>query len=153
FGPGFQKPAKKVMRLHRAARGANLFTPDEIRRLLDGVGVQLRAMLLLGINCGFGNSDVGQLPLAALDLDGGWVDYPRPKTGLERRCPLWPEAVAAIREALASRPRPKRPEHAGLAFLTYKGGSWHTGTTDNPLSHEVWKFAKALGVRGGRNFY
>ena len=38
------------------------------------------AMFLLGINCGFGNADCGTLPLSALDLDGCWINFPRPKT-------------------------------------------------------------------------
>jgi integrase len=155
FGPGFARPAKKVMRLHRAKQGPKLFTAEEIRKFLAAAGVQLKAMVLLGVNCGFGNADVGLLPLSALDLDGGWVNYPRPKTGISRRCPLWPETVEAIREALPRRPAPKKEEHAGLAFLTSRGGCWHTGTTDNPLSHETWKLLKALGINGGKglNFY
>ena len=43
--------------------------------------------------------------------------------------------------------------NAGLVFITSKRGCWHTGTTDNPLSHEVWKLLKALGINGHRNFY
>jgi integrase len=78
-------------------------------------------MLLLGINAGFGNADCANLPLSALDLERGWVDYPRPKTGIARRAPLWPETVEAIREALAARPVPKDPAHAGLAFLSRRG--------------------------------
>jgi integrase len=156
FGPGFARPTKKVLRLHRAKQPPKLFTAEELRKLLAAAGPQLKAMMLLGINCGFGNADVGLLPLTALDLDGGWVNYPRPKTGVGRRCPLWPETVRAIREALAGRPRPKKAEHAGLVFLTYKGGCWHTGKgSDNPLSHEVWKLLKGLGINGrkGLNFY
>ncbi len=167
FGPGFRRPTKKTFRLHRAEGGLKLFTPHEILTLLRGAlvvgaggpelvraGAQLRAMILMGVNCGFGNADVGNLPLTALDLDRGWVNYPRPKTGVPRRCPLWPETVAAIREAMARRPRPKKEQHAALVFLTSRGGSWHTGTTDNPLSHEVWKLLKTLGIgRPGLNFY
>ena len=63
FGPGFKRPSKKTLRLHRAKQGPKLFTADEIRRLLDAAGVQLKAMILLGINCGFGNADCGNLPL------------------------------------------------------------------------------------------
>ena len=57
-------------------------------------------MILLGINCGFGNHDCGTLPKSAIDLEAGWVNYPRPKTAIERRCPLWPETIEAIREAI-----------------------------------------------------
>ena len=72
----------------------------------------MKAMILLGINCGFGNADCGNLPVAALDLDGSWVDYPRPKTGINRRCPLWPETVEALRVAFAKRPAPKTADDA-----------------------------------------
>jgi integrase len=148
FGPGFKRPSKKTMRLHRAKQGPRLFTAEEVRKVLGAASVQVRAMTLLGINCGFGNSDCGNLPQAAVDLDGTMIDFPRPKTGIPRRCPLWPETVEAIRQALASRPPAKKPEHAGLVFITRCGDSWHTGTTDGPLSREFSKLLHRLGING-----
>jgi hypothetical protein len=67
-----------------------MFEADELRRILDEVGTPLKAMTLLGINRGFGNADCGNLPQSALDLDHGWVNFPRPKTGIARRCPTHP---------------------------------------------------------------
>src|SRR5262249_59177431 len=55
FGPGFKRPSKKTLRLHKAKQGVKLFTAEEVRRLLGAAGVPLRAMILLGINCGYGN--------------------------------------------------------------------------------------------------
>jgi integrase len=155
FGPGFQRPSKKVLRLHRAEAGPKLFTADEVRRLIDAALVPVRAMLLLGINCGFGNSDCGNLPLSAIDWDNAIIDYPRPKTGIARRCPLWPETIAALQEALAKRPEPKREGDAGLVFLTRCRVSWHTGTTVGPLSKETSKLLKKLVINGrnGLGFY
>jgi integrase len=146
FGPGFKRPSKKTLRLHRAKQGAKLFTAEEIRSLLGAAGVQLKAMILLGVNCGFGNSDCGNLPQSAVDLEAAMIDFPRPKTGISRRCPLWPETAAAIREATSRRPQPKKEEHAGLVFLTRAGDSWHTGTTDGPLSRETGKLLRQLGI-------
>ena len=97
----------------------------------------LKAMILLGVNCGFGNADCGTLPLSALDLVGGWVNYHRPKTGITRRCPLWPETVAALKDVLAARKEPKNPADAGLVFITYKGESWHKPEDRNPISAEM----------------
>src|SRR5262249_7967909 len=63
FGPGFKRPSAKVLRLHRAEQGQKLFTVAEIHRMLAAAGLALRAMILLGINCGFGNGDCSTLPL------------------------------------------------------------------------------------------
>ena len=42
----------------------------------------------------------GRGPLAerTIDLTGGWVNHPQPKTSTLRRCPLWPETVAGLRK-------------------------------------------------------
>jgi integrase len=155
FGPTFKRTSKKTLRLHRAKQGPKLFTAEEIHLMLDAAGVQLRVMLLLGINCGFGNADCGTLPMPAVDLDKGWIDYPRPKTGIPRRCPLWPETVQAIKEALVSRPEPKKAEHAGLVFMTKYGQNWFKEDNAGPLTQEMGKLLRKLGINGrkGLGFY
>jgi len=155
FGPGFKRPTKKTFRLHRAAQGPKLFAAEEVRRMIDAAGASLKAMLLLAINAGFGNGDCASLPLSALDLTGGWIDFPRPKTGINRRCPLWPETVTALREALAKRHEPKNEEHAGLAFITKYGLSWGKDTTDNPVAKETARLLHSLHINGrkGLGFY
>ena len=131
-----------------------MFEAAELRKVIDAAGPQLKAMILLGVNCGFGNADVGTLPAAALDLDGGWVTYPRPKTGVGRRAALWPETVKALRAVAANRPEPKDPAHAGLVFVTKYGKTWAKDGYDNPVSKETAKLLKALGMhRPGLNFY
>jgi integrase len=113
----------------------------------------MKAMILLGVNCGYGNCDVGTLPISTIDFDKGWASYPRPKTGVERRCPLWPETIAAIKEALAKRPTPKDPADSELVFVTKYGGRWFKGTLDNPISKEMRKLLDSLDINGHRNFY
>ena len=131
-----------------------MFEAADLRKMIDAAGVQLRAMLLLGINAGFGNSDVGVLPLDALDLDGGWVTFPRPKTGVTRRAALWPETVKAIKAALAKRPTPRADAAAGLVFVTKYGIGWAKSDCDNPISKETAKLLKKLDLqRPGLNFY
>jgi integrase len=155
FGPGFKRPAKKVLRLHRAAAGPKLFTAGEIRRMIDAAGVQLKAMLLLGINAGFGMADCASLPLSAVDLDNAVIDYPRPKTGIPRRCPLWPETVGAIRSALAERPTPKDPADAGLVFLAARGRTFRQETGGGYAARKVVNLLRRLGINGrkGLGFY
>jgi len=122
YGPQFKKPSAGVLRRHRARAGAKMLEAGEVQKLIWAAPVPLGAAILLGVNAGFGNTDVAELPLSALDLDGGWINYPRPKTGIPRRCPLWPETVAALREALARRPEPKDPAATGRAFINARGG-------------------------------
>jgi integrase len=75
----------------------------------------------LACNGGLGNSDLANMPISAVNLETGWVDYPRVKTGTPRRFPLWPETTAAIRDLLAQRTKPKDEADADLLFLTARG--------------------------------
>jgi integrase len=154
FGPEFKKPSRKVLRQVRAAKGPRLFEPAEVHALLARARPVLKAMILLGLNCGFGNADCGRLPRSALDLEGGWVNFARPKTGVGRRCPLWPETVAALRAALAVRPEPKEPGLEGLVFITNKGKCWAKEDTNGPVSRATTTLLEQLGLhRPGIGFY
>jgi integrase len=157
FGPGFQRPSKKVLRLERAKKGPRMFEAEEVRRILDAAGTPFRAMVLLGLNGAFGNADCATLPLKAVDLETGWIDYPRPKTGILRRFPLWPETVEALKAALARRKEPKDPGDSGLFFITKFATSWSKTASGrnhaNPVSWEMKKLLQKLGIDGHRNFY
>jgi integrase len=155
FGQGFKRPTAATLRRHKAQQGAKLFSADELQRMLAAADVQLRALFLLGINCAFGVSDCGRLPFSALDLEGGWVTFPRPKTGIDRRCPLWPETVEAIQAAVAIRPQTNDPELQSLVFLTAQGRSWHKEDASSPLCFKVSQLLKKLQINGrkGLGFY
>jgi len=166
YGPAFKAPSEKVLRRARRQNGPRMFDRDEVRALLAAAGPTLRAMILLGVNCGFGNSDCATLPRASVDLEAGWVTHPRPKTGADRRCPLWPETVAALRVVYANRPEPKDPANAGLVFVTEHGepfvrlcgkpaakSSTPASWTDSVQS-VFYKALKATGLQGSRRgFY
>lgn len=165
-GPQFKKPAKHVMRKHRAANGKRMFEASELKTLIDAAGVPLKAMILLGINCGFGNADVANLPLSAADLERGWVKFPRPKTGIERRCPLWPETVKALKAAIADRPTPRNEADSDILFVTKFGKRWvrmtlkevtDDGPKHTPVDSTGLEFGKLLREknlkRAGLGFY
>jgi integrase len=131
-----------------------MFEADQIRQMLDAAKEPLRTMILLGVNCGFGNNDCGTLRLSALDLDKSWVTFPRPKTGINRRCPLWPETVAGLQAAIATRPAPNDDSFAHLVFLTRFGGPWAKDDPDSPVSKETRKLLDELDLhRRGLGFY
>ncbi len=96
FGEGFRRPSKKAIRQHRQAQGPHMFEAAELQTMLAKATLPLRAMLLLGVQAGFGNSDVGNLPLTALDLKNGFINYPRAKMrtrsrrfSIHRRLSVW----------------------------------------------------------------
>lgn len=154
FGQLFKKPSKAVFRKAKEAKGESMLEAAEIGTLLNAAGPQLRAMILLGINCGFGNADCGQLPFKALDLKSGWISFARGKTGIKRACPLWPETVEALNAAIAERPVPKDDAHAELVFITKYGKSWFKDTPDNPISWEFRKLLNELNLHtNGKGFY
>jgi integrase len=143
FGPTFKRPSKKVLRQVRAAAGEKMIEAADVRRLIASAGPAMRAMILLAMNGGMGNSDVGNLPRSAVKVESGWCDFPRPKTGVPRRCPLWPETIDAIKIYLAKRPTPKTAEAERLVFVTKYGESWAKADKyDNPVTKE---FRKLLG--------
>jgi integrase len=124
FGPDFRKPSAKVLRQNRAAAGPKMFEREELLALLAVAGPNMKAMILLGANGGLGNADVAGLPFSAVDLKRGWLTYPRPKTGIERRIPLWPETTEAIKAVLSDRCEPKDQAHKNLMFIGCRGESY-----------------------------
>jgi integrase len=150
FGQGFRAPGKREVRRHKVQTGKPKrdFDAAEVLAMIDAAGPYLRAMILLGVNCGFGNHDCATLTLSAVDLDRGWIDHARPKTGTERRCPLWPETIQALREVIAKRRKPKNPAHKDLVFLTQQGKPWVRlqGDPDRP-ERATWNDSITLMCR------
>jgi integrase len=129
-----------------------MFSAEELRVVLEHATPEVKAMVLLGANGGLGNMDVALLPISALDLDGGWLDYPRGKTAVNRRIPLWPETCQAIRDVLARRPDPATPEDAELVFLNGNRRGYAAGGYSDRVQRELKKVTEAAAVVG-RTFY
>ncbi len=159
YGDAMAAPSKRAIRRQQNGNGGRQpFTAEEIRSLLKVADPIEKAWILLGINCGMGNHDIGTLPLTALDLDKGWHSHTRPKTQEPRRGKLWEETVAALRAAIALRPEPKDPGDAGLVFIYRKTGRRFVG-----LEGDIWRdrvfgafrtLMKKAGIdRKGLSFY
>ncbi len=183
FGSSLNKPSKQVLRKHKAVSPKRLFTAAEIRLMLDalagnevtlpapdaetGEPVKLtldanpamRAAVLLGINAGAGNTDVANLEFSHLDLKVGWLNYPRGKTGIGRRVPLWPETITAIKAAIAERPTPADSDADGEIVLLTARGERLVSVSDKSRTDGVavrfGALLRRLGINGrkGIGFY
>lgn len=103
YGSEFVKPTRDVLRRHRQSSPPRMFEADEIRNMLDVAGVHTKAWILLGINCAFIQQDVSDLTLQAVKLHDAVIDFPRSKTAIERRVPLWAETIEALSASLERR--------------------------------------------------
>jgi integrase len=158
YGQSFHRPSRKALRVARAANGGRMLEAEDLKKIINAAKPQMRAMTLLGINAGFGQTDLAILPISAVNLDTGWVSFPRPKTGIHRRVPLWPETVAALRAVSERRPAPLDEDDAGLVFLTSHGRRWvrlnEKGSPNDEIGKAFAKLLTHLGLkRPGLSFY
>jgi integrase len=134
------------------------FTTRQIQALLEVANIQMKAMIWLGLNCGFGCTDCAELKWKDLDLGNGRVRFPRGKTGIERNLPLWPETIQVLKEIH------KKGE---LVFYTRRGNPWVRATRnkegdgnekytkDDAVTKEFSKLIKKAGIKmeKGVGFY
>lgn len=106
---------KAIKRITPPKRKQATFSPSEIRALLKHASTQMKAMIWLGLNCGFGCTDCAELLWENLDLEKGRVDFPRTKTGVRRNLPLWKETVESLRAI---------PRTNERVFKTRYGNKW-----------------------------
>jgi integrase len=142
FGASFKKPSAAAMRQAKRSRMLDAVT---INGVLATATPTFRAMILLGINCGFGNSDCAMIKWTDLDLDRGWHNFPRPKTGKDRRCPLWEDTVQALKAL---------DQNSEFVFVTSKGRLWTRRESHDPVSQEFAKLLRLIKChRPGLGFY
>jgi integrase len=143
----------KLVRKERA-----VFTAGQIRVLIDTADTQMKSMIWLGLNCGFGCTDCAELRWKDLDLENARVKLARKKTGISMSLLLWPETVATLKEVSKS---------GDLVFYTSKGNRWvrtiesigNDGnvkySNDNAISKSFSKLMKKAGIKmeKGVGFY
>lgn len=134
------------------------FSVPQIRRMIQQANLQMKAMIWLGLNCGFGCTDCAELKWENIDLQNERVVFPRGKTGIGRNLPLWSETVRALKEL---------PARGKLVFYTRKGNPWvrtakgmgkdgkERYQKTNNVSKEFSKLMKKVGIKmeKGAGFY
>jgi integrase len=151
FGKAFERPSAKLRRRSRNSadleNGKRLFDASAIRAMLKAADVPLRAMILLGINGGFGNADCAKLPIKTIDFERAVIEFNRPKTGIERVVPLWPETLEALRQSLDNRHRPADEEATNLVFVTTFGRPWLRENVHRTGDNGIEKIVPIDGIR------
>lgn len=129
-------------------------TLDELRAVLNASAGQLRAMIMLGLNGGYGAGDCSALPQASVDFDLGVIRFERPK--MKRRRPVdrvmtgWPCTMEALADCIR-----ERDKGDDLVFRTCKGNAWTRNDKSkkgkesvvNAVGFMFRKLCKTAGVR------
>jgi len=118
----------KAKRGHGTTFTKVALTWEQINALVKVADPVDLCVLLLGLNVGFGPTDIGELRFGAVDLDAARLTDTRPKTGITRDFALWPETVTALRAYLA--------EHRGEPSSEELADRFFIGRQGNPLCWE-----------------
>lgn len=154
-GPNFKRVSKKKQRLERAKKPKKLFSAEEIHKLIEVADVQMKAMILLGINAGYGNADCGRLTISSIDFERRWLEGLRHKTAVERAAWLWPETVRAVKAAIDQRYQNAPEALADHVFITKRRQAWFRATgKDDAIGQAFRKLQDKTGCyRQGVGFY
>lgn len=149
---------KAIKKITKTTQEKATFNMSQIQTIMEIADIQMKAMILLGLNCGFGCTDCAEVKWGNLDLENSRVIFPRGKTGVLRNLVLWPETVKALKDI------PKKGE---LVFYTVKGNPWvrviqsvdkhgnEKFTKDDGISKQFSKLLKKTGIKvpKGVGFY
>jgi integrase len=92
------------------------------------------------------------IPISIVDVEEGWLDYPRAKTAIDRRIPLWPETCKALKHVIFERREPVNEEDSELLFIGKRGQNYVGGRKGYRVTQEFDRVARRAGVVG-RSFY
>ena len=84
---------KAIKKISASKTEKPVFSATQLAKLFSEADTQMKAMILLGLNCGFGCTDCAQLKWESLDLKRARVSFPRGKTGIPRNLPLVKEGI------------------------------------------------------------
>ena len=122
YGKAHDKPTNfdKVFNVANATRtDVHIPTPEEIKDLLAVASDRTKLYILLALNCGMYQSDVGHLTLDEINLADGYIFWDRekePTNEFRVRHDLWPETLAAIRRHIQPSDSQKR------TYIDYRNG-------------------------------
>ena len=100
FGSNFSRPSAKRIRISRRSR-PKVFSLSEIRKLFKHGDERMQAWILLGMKCGFGNSDLSRLTIMA-DKEAIDAEVKRIRKQLQQKAPEFVITYKKERVALRS---------------------------------------------------
>lgn len=165
YGRAHERPSHfdEVFKISNATRtDVKPYPPALLGALLRGANEREQLYILLGLNCGMYQSDIGRLTLDEINLDEGYAFWDREKQPLNPfkvRHDLWPETLRLARKFI--QPGGKRPRfdvdyrHGGaeqidcaaLAFVDNNGNMLYRITKSGKSYDKISKAFERLNTR------
>ena len=142
------KRVKNVTKIGLSVSSKQLYTPDELQKLLRKADLQIKGMIMLALNCGFGPKDISDLNWDHIDDDR--VTLPRSKTGICQTYLMWPETSMLLqkihleRDSRLKKAAKRGVDHCdnGQVFLTRFWNPWNKTS----VGHEFRKLCKETKI-------
>lgn len=113
-------------------------TREHFKMLLDAADDRWKAILLLALNCAYYPVDIRTFPVAALNLEKGWIIFDRAKTDQTTRVScLWKRTIDAIRAYHSD-----AGHDSEMLFPSQKGSQY----SDQGFRHAWHDFRETTGV-------
>ena len=105
-----EKLLRKGRQEKRDSGEGKMFEPEEIKKLLGRCRAPMKAIILLGVNAGFGNNDAATLKRFEVDLDAGWVVHARPEVAPPGVAHCGQRRLKPCKSSTASDRSPRTPQ-------------------------------------------
>jgi integrase len=165
YGKAHEKPShfEDVFTINNAVRAdVKPYPPALLATLLGGANEREQLYVMLALNCGMYQSDIGRLTLDEINVDDGYVFWDcekEPENPFKVRHDLWPETLRLARKFI--QPRGKRSHHdidhrsgnpdnidcSTLAFVDGNGNMLYRITASGKAYDKISKAFERLNTR------
>ncbi len=95
---------RKYVDVDLPAPKPQFFKVKDVKRLYKTASDRVKLWILLGLNCGYVQSDISSLEPGMVDWENGVIRRDRQKTGVESQHRLWPITLKMLREQATDGP-------------------------------------------------
>lgn len=113
-------------KVHIPAKDLVKITQRQVQRLFKMGDEQQKLCILLGLNCGWGPSDIGRLTHKMVNYDTGIVKRNRGKTNVRTEFRLWSITRKLLMKLARERGTFHTKKYGGLALINHKGNALWT---------------------------
>ena len=127
FRPPWEGRRDDKYTIKEEEREPKILPLDVVRKIFEAAPLRIRLFMLLVLNCGFGQAEIGRLERIKYDSEEGTIAHKRKKTKTCKNAPtvtyrLWPLTKKLLDQQIELQKQyPKHTEHCHLLLLNEMG--------------------------------